>query len=101
MTALGHVRAQNGIDTGLISRALSLKPLQDVCVDAQRDRLFRRRFNNRRFVPEIVRQIRQVWRRGRLDLSLGDAPKSSEISPPTHSLFTSRWWLSCTLRVHG
>jgi hypothetical protein len=47
------------IDTRLIARALGSKPLQDVRVDAQRNWLFRRRFHNRRVVPEILRQIRQ------------------------------------------
>ena len=97
---MDHVRPQDGVDPRLISRALRLEPLQDLRVDAERDRLLRRRLHHRGCVPEIVRQIRQLLRGRRLDLSFGHPPQSHQVSPAAHGLTSAHWWPSGRLRAH-
>ena len=88
-STLIHVRAEHGVDPRLVPRPLRLEPLENVGIHPERNRELLDWINDRRVVPKIVREIRQFARRGRLDLSAGDTPESSEVGPAPLSLATS------------
>lgn len=89
LTTLGHVRAQHGVHPRLIPWTLRLEPVQNIGVDAKRDRLLRRGLDDLCVVPEILREIRQLSGGRRPNLSLGDAPESSQIGAATLNPATS------------
>ena len=70
LPAPGHVAPEHGIHPGLVTRPLTLEPVEDISVNPQRDGLFRHRQHQFRIIPEIGRQIRKFRWRGALDVPL-------------------------------
>ena len=62
--------------------------MEDVCIDPQRNRLFRDGLNHGRLIPEIVWQIRELFRRRGLKLTLRHTAQSRQIGSTAQSLAT-------------
>lgn len=100
LATLGHVRAQDGVDSGLISWPLRFEPVQDIGIDTKGDRLLRRRLDHRRVIPEILRELRQLSGRRRPDFAFGHSPQLGQVSAAAENSVTSRRPF-CTLHAHG
>ena len=100
LATLGHVRAQDGVDSGLIPWPLRFEPVQDIGIDTKGDRLLRRRLDHRRVIPEILRELRQLSGRRRPDFAFGHSPQPGQVGAAAGNPVTSRWPF-CTLDAHG
>jgi hypothetical protein len=89
LTHGGDVGTQNGVDPGLVTRSLGLEPSQDVPINTEGNRLLGNRIDQDRVVPEIVREAREFWRRGALNLPFRDATELPEIRAATCGKITT------------
>ena len=96
-----HIRAEHCVHPRLVTRTLSLEPLEHILVYTQRDRLLGLGMYQRSSCEEVRRKVRQLGRRGALDGALGRLPETGKVRPTLAGPFTLARGLRSTLGAHG